>query len=401
MAIQLSYQRRGESRWRGGGVGVAWGQGLAAGGAGDSRMQASLALVGNATRRRGWHNAAMSQDAPCIDRTDLPLPHRRAGKVRDVYDAELRRAVTAPDGTRYAAGTPVTVLAATDRLSAFDVVMPNGVPGKGAILTAISRFWFERVTRDLGGRPRHHAISFDAADVLDPADIERLLPGPGRVTLGRRCRVLPVECVVRGYLAGSGWKQYQREGRVCGVALPAGLRQCDRLPEPIFTPTSKAAAGEGHDAPMSFAQVEAAVGAARAAWLRDVSIDLYRMGHEYALGRGIILADTKFEFGLPIDSVGSDDDDGDADSGDGSDRPILIDELLTPDSSRFWPADGYEPGRDQPSFDKQFVRDYLQGLCDRGDWDKTAPGPRLPDEVVQQTRDLYEAAARRLGVAGY
>ncbi len=296
--------------------------------------------------------------------TDLPLPGRRQGKVRDIYQAQLDD------------GTPVLLIIASDRISAFDVVMPNGVPGKGIALTQISRFWFQMVEQRLGGRVRHHLLATDAGRVsgLDEGQRRQIA---GRVMVGRRARVVPIECIVRGYLAGSGWKEYQSRGTICGIALPEGLRQCDRLPEPIFTPSTKAE--EGHDENVSFETAAEQVGTALMKQLRDLSLAIYQMGHDHARQRGIILADTKFEFGL--------DDEGNI---------MLIDELLTPDSSRFWPADRYEPGRDQESFDKQYVRNYLQELVDRGQWNKTPPAPPLPAEIIDGTQKRYLEALRLL-----
>jgi phosphoribosylaminoimidazole-succinocarboxamide synthase len=301
--------------------------------------------------------------------TELPLPGKRRGKVRDVYDAQTT------------AGEPVVLMVATDRLSAFDVVMPTGVPGKGQILTAISAFWFAMIGRELRDRLSHHLLSTDVADVAGLSQREREQLA-GRVMLGRRCRVVPIECVVRGYLAGSGWAEYRSSGTVCGIELPAGLKQCEQLPEPIFTPATKAA--EGHDQNITFEQACAMAGDPLMRRLRDLSLAIYQLGHDYARQHGIILADTKFEFGLPVD---------------GEEQPILIDEVMTPDSSRFWPAEDYAPGRDQASFDKQFVRNYLQALVDAGSWDKQPPGPELPREVVQGTVERYRDAAQRLGVA--
>jgi phosphoribosylaminoimidazole-succinocarboxamide synthase len=293
--------------------------------------------------------------------TELPLPNRRQGKVRDVYDIEL------------ADGQPGLLIVASDRISAFDVVMANGLPGKGIVLTQISRFWFER----FADRVRHHLVSTDPADVPGlPAEHHAVLAD--RVMVCRRTRVVPIECVVRGYLAGSGWKEYQQSGTVCGVALPDGLRQSERLPEPIFTPATKAA--EGHDENISFEAACEIAGRPLMETLRDRSVMIYREGRDYAAERGILLADTKFEWGLLP----------------GSDEPILIDEVMTPDSSRFWPADRYEVGRDQESFDKQIVRNYLQDLCDRGAWDKTPPGPTLPDAIVEKTMRRYREACEML-----
>ena len=307
---------------------------------------------------------------PTITETDLPLPGGRRGKVRDVYPCRTR------------GGDAATLLVATDRLSAYDVVMPTPIPGKGGVLTQMSAFWFEMIGRRLP-RLAHHLISTDPADVegLGPAEAERLR---GRVMIGRRCRVVPVECVVRGYLAGSGWKEYERSGAVCGVALPEGLRRCEQLPEPIFTPATKAESG--HDENISFERACEQVGEPLMNTLRHHALELYRMGHDHAASRGILLADTKFEFGLPLDAEGNAD----------GDEPILIDEALTPDSSRFWPADRYEPGREQDSFDKQFVRNYLEGEVAAGRWSKQPPGPDLPEEVVSATQSKYLEAYRRL-----
>ncbi len=280
----------------------------------------------------------------------LQLLHR--GKVRDVYaiDSDLMLIVT------------------TDRLSAFDVVLPDPIPEKGRVLTEISNFWF--------GRTRH-IIANHLADrrveefVSDPAERQMLRH---RAVVVRRLRALPLEAVVRGYLIGSGWKDYQRTGAICGVELPAGLKQADRLPAPIFTPATKAAAGQ-HDENVSFAAVAATIGQPLAEQVRRAALALYAFAAEHALARGIIIADTKFEFG--VDSAGS---------------LVLIDEVLTPDSSRFWPVASYAPGQSPPSFDKQYVRDYLETL----DWNKRAPGPRLPAEVIRRTSENYLQALKLL-----
>ena len=299
--------------------------------------------------------------------TDLPYAGRRQGKVRDIYEVTLD------------SGTDALAIIASDRISAFDVVMANGLPGKGIVLTQISRFWFDMVVEKMSGRLTHHLLSTNATDLpgLDAAQITAL---QDRVMVGRKTKVVPIECVVRGYLAGSGWKEYGKSQSVCGIKLPAGLPQCDKLPEPIFTPSTKAETG--HDENISFEQACEVAGADRMAELRDLSLAIYQMGHDYAAQRGIIVADTKFEFGVPVDDPGG--------------SPILIDEVLTPDSSRFWPADQYEAGHDQPSYDKQFVRNYLQDLVDAGQWDKTPPGPTLPDEIVTQTMTKYNEAYRAL-----
>jgi phosphoribosylaminoimidazole-succinocarboxamide synthase len=276
----------------------------------------------------------------------------RRGKVRDVYDLGDR-----------------LLIVATDRISAFDVVLPSGIPAKGIVLTQLSRFWFER----LGDVVSHHVVSADVSEY--PAELRRHRDQlEGRSMIVHKTDPLPVECVVRGYLAGSGWKDYRATGSVCGIPLPPGLQESERLDPPLFTPSTKAESG--HDENISFARVEAALGPPRAAEVRDASLEIYRRAHAHAEERGIILADTKFEFGVR---------DG---------RLVWIDEALTPDSSRFWPRDGYGLGRGQPSFDKQYVRDYLETLA----WDKRPPGPALPAEVVQRTRDKYlEAYARLTG----
>jgi len=253
-----------------------------------------------------------------------------------------------------------------DRISAYDVVMPNGIPDKGRVLTQISAFWF----RLLAGLTPHHLLSTALKDLPEDCRSDEL---DGRFMLCKRCEVVPVECVVRGYLAGSGWREYQDGQAVCGIELPAGLKQCDELPEPIFTPATKAETG--HDENISFERACELVGEDVASEIRDRSIAVYQRGRAHAAERGIILADTKFEWGR--------DEDG---------RITLVDEVLTPDSSRFWPADGYKPGRSQPSFDKQFVRDYL----DKIKFNRTPPGPVLPAEIVQKTRAKYIEAYTRL-----
>ncbi len=293
--------------------------------------------------------------------TDLGLPNKRCGKVRDLYDVEL------PDGGR------ALLIVATDRLSAFDVVLANGPAGKGVVLTQLSKFWFDRFADAVD----HHLISTDVADVPGLGDAERRRLA-GRVMLCRATKVLPVECIARGYLAGSGWRDYQRAGQVCGIDLPAGLRDGDELPEPLFTPSTKA--DSGHDENISLAEGAAIVGADTMAWLRDTTLRLYALARDYARARGIVLADTKFEFGVVP----------------GGAQPLLIDEIFTPDSSRFWPADQWRPGGEQPSFDKQYVRDYLQTLVADGRWDKTPPGPALPDAVLANTMSRYLEAYRRL-----
>jgi phosphoribosylaminoimidazole-succinocarboxamide synthase len=274
----------------------------------------------------------------------------RRGKVRDVYDLGDR-----------------LLIVATDRISAYDVVMPTAIPDKGRLLTALSLWWFDF----LKGLTPNHLITADVRRMGPAAKADAAMLA-GRTMLCRKARVFPVECVVRGYLAGSGWREYQTSGTVCGIRLPPGLRQCDRLPEPLFTPATKAETG--HDENISFERAREIIGAEAATTLRDRSLAVYRKAAEYAAGRGILIADTKFEWGEVGGGI------------------VLVDEVLTPDSSRFWPADTYEPGHDQPSFDKQFLRNWLDTL----DWDRTPPGPKLPDDIVAKTRAKYVEAYERL-----
>ena len=293
--------------------------------------------------------------------TDLALPNKRTGKVRDIYDVTL------------ASGEEALLIVATDRVSAFDVVMANGMPGKGVVLTQISRFWFDFFSAAVD----HHLISTDVADVPG-LDQEQTTQLRGRIMLCRKTDVLPIECIARGYITGSGWKDYLRTGAVCGIDLPAGLRNSDRLEAPLFTPSTKA--DTGHDENISFAQGVDIVGEPMMQWLSDTTLNLYRRARDYALDRGIILADTKFEFGVI----------------EGHDSPLLIDEIFTPDSSRFWPADDWEPGREQASFDKQIVRNYLETLVAAGEWNKAPPGPTLPGEVLDKALGRYLEAYERL-----
>jgi phosphoribosylaminoimidazole-succinocarboxamide synthase len=279
----------------------------------------------------------------------LPLLHR--GKVRDLYAVDERR----------------LLIVATDRLSAFDVVLPTPIPDKGRVLTALSNFWFDRLAHIL---PNH--LTGEVPEDVVAAD-ERVQVA-GRAVVARRLKPLPVEAIVRGYLVGSGWQDYQATGRVCGIELPPGLRLAERLPEPLFTPSTKAAVGS-HDENIDFARCEALLGSALAQQVRQAALALYREAAGYALTRGIIIADTKFEFG--VDEAG---------------RLTLIDEALTPDSSRFWPADQYRVGENPPSFDKQYVRDWLTA----SGWDKRPPAPELPPEVVQRTAEKYHEALARL-----
>lgn len=314
--------------------------------------------------------------------SDLPLPNRRQGKVRDLYDLP-------PRGL---GGEPRVLIVATDRISAFDVVMPQPIDGKGRLLTQVSLRWFEFIERR--GLARTHLLSSDWREVIGagtpPMTEAQARPLEGRVMIGRRCRIVPIECVARGYLDGSGWSEYAASGAVCGVRLPPGLRRGDRLPEPIFTPATKEAVGT-HDENIDFDRAcERADrwmegrGSGRRVMelLREITLKIYAAAHEHAAARGLILADTKFEFGFP--DQGS------------MDQPILCDEVLTPDSSRYWDASKWKPGGEQPSFDKQFLREYLNGLVTNGQWNKQAPGPALPAEVIAGTRDRYEEVGRRL-----
>ncbi|MBK1645915.1 phosphoribosylaminoimidazolesuccinocarboxamide synthase [Thiocapsa imhoffii] len=274
------------------------------------------------------------------------------GKVRDLYEIDSEH----------------LLIVASDRLSAFDVVLPQPIPGKGEVLTRLSRFWFARTAHLIAN---HLCDTPVAAFIHDPSVLAAL---GDRAMIVRRLRPLPVEAIVRGYLIGSGWSEYQRTGAICGIPLPPGLRQADRLPEPIYTPSTKAEVG-GHDENVEFAHTVELMGADLAAQVRDMSLSIYRESAAYALTRGIIIADTKMEFG--VDDAGA---------------LVLIDELLTPDSSRFWPADHYRPGMSPPSFDKQYVRDHLETL----DWDKRPPAPMLPDDIIARTAAKYREAEQRL-----
>ena len=292
---------------------------------------------------------ASSQMRAIISQTEFPgLKLLGRGKVRDIYDLGDR-----------------LLIVATDRLSAFDVVLPTPIPDKGRVLTQLSLFWFEK----LADVVPHHVIEAKnfTGELAPYADALA-----GRAMLVRRTEPAPIECVVRGYISGSGWKDYQKTGAICGIALPAGLRESDRLPEPIFTPSTKATTG--HDENISFEETVSRIGLPLAERLRDVSLTLYRRAAEHAAARGIIIADTKFEFGLRGDEL------------------IWIDEALTPDSSRFWPAGQYSPGKAQPSFDKQFVRDYLERIG----WNKQPPAPALPPDVVSGTQQKYREAYQRI-----
>lgn len=294
---------------------------------------------------------------------NLPFPRIASGKVREIFDMG-----------------DALLLVATDRLSAFDVVLPDGIPGKGIVLTQLSLWWFART----GDVIAHHLLTdpLDSAHGGQAAEFDRRgLNDPDlrlRSMIVRKLRPLPIECVVRGYLVGSGWKAYQREGRVCGHDLPPGLREADRLPAPLFTPTTKAAVGD-HDEPIDDATGAKLVGAERYAAVKAASLALYQRGHDTAARAGMILADTKFEFGT--DAAGN---------------LVLIDEVLTPDSSRYWPAEDYAPGGSPPSYDKQFVRDHLLRLG----WDQRPPGPRLPPEIIARTQAKYLAAWHNLTAQG-
>ncbi len=282
--------------------------------------------------------------------TSLPLLHK--GKVRDIYEVDANH----------------MLVIATDRISAFDVIMPEPIPNKGALLTKVSNFWFARFSNLIPNQ-----VSSMTLKDLNLTDSE-MEQAEGRSVIVKRLNALPIEAIVRGYLIGSGWKEYQSKQSVCGLALPGNIPLAGKLPETLFTPSTKAAAGE-HDENISFKETIALVGEDIANQVRDVSISLYENAANYALSKGIVIADTKFEFGL-----------------DGNGKLTLIDEVLTPDSSRFWPADDYTPGQNPSSFDKQYIRDYLETL----DWDKKAPGPALPEEIIENTQAKYQEAADKL-----
>lgn len=282
--------------------------------------------------------------------SNLPLIHK--GKVRDIYEVDDDH----------------LLIVTTDRLSAFDVVLPDPIPGKGAILNATSNFWFDHFKDTVANQLSEKSLQDVVPDAAERAPLE------GRAIVVKKLKALPVEAIVRGYLIGSGWKDYQKTGAVCGIKLPEGLQMADKLPEAIYTPSTKADVG-AHDENIDFDATVKLLGQKLAEQVRDVSLKLYCEAASYARERGIIIADTKFEFGT-----------------DNNGKLVLIDEALTPDSSRFWPVDQYEPGKSPPSFDKQYVRDYLETL----DWDKKAPGPKLPPEVIEQTAAKYEEALRRL-----
>jgi phosphoribosylaminoimidazole-succinocarboxamide synthase len=305
--------------------------------------------------------------APILNTELEGLTLHRRGKVRDVYEIDDR-----------------LLIVATDRISAFDYVLGSGIPDKGKVLTQLSGFWFER----MGDLVPHHLISMDVQAFPVPArrHADQL---HGRTMLVRKTDPVPIECVARGYLSGSGWKEYQQTGHVCGIALPSGLRESDRLPEPIFTPATKAESG--HDVNISEEEAGRLVGADLVSRLKQLTLEIYRRGVAHAESKGIIIADTKFEFGLAPASPNSSRRSAEGAKADGSDI-VLIDEVLTPDSSRFWPRDQYEPGHGQPSFDKQYVRDYLEAIK----WNKQPPVPSLPDDVIRRTREKYVEAYRLL-----
>ena len=294
----------------------------------------------------------MNAPAALFESSISNLKLRARGKVRDIYEIDNKH----------------LLIVTTDRLSAFDVVLPDPIPGKGLVLTSVSNFWFNKMVDIIP----NHLASLSLEEVVPDANERKQIEG--RAIIVKKLKPLPVEAIVRGYLIGSGWKDYQQTGSVCGIELAAGLLQAQQLPEAIYTPSTKAAVGD-HDENISFAETIPLLGVEMATKVRDISIKLYTTAAEYARQRGIIIADTKFEFGL--------DDDG---------TLYLIDEALTPDSSRFWPADQYQVGISPPSFDKQFIRDYLETL----DWDKTAPGPKLPDEITAISSQKYQEAALKL-----
>ena len=290
--------------------------------------------------------------APLFESNLKSLKLRHRGKVRDIYDIDDRH----------------MLIVTTDRLSAFDVVLGDPIPGKGAMLTAMSNFWFARTRKLIPNQVADLPLTQVLKDPAERAQVEQ------QAVVVRKLKALPIEAIVRGYLVGSGWKEYQKSSTVCGIRLPAGLKEADKLPEPIFTPSTKAAVGQ-HDENISFEKVAALLGRDMAEKVKQATIAIYKDCAEYALTKGIIIADTKFEFGL--DEQGT---------------LTLIDEVLTPDSSRFWPADQYKPGANPPSFDKQYVRDWLEA----SGWNKKAPAPKLPLEVIAKTAEKYQEALRRL-----
>jgi len=296
--------------------------------------------------------------------TNLPLPNKRQGKVRDLYD------MTLPDGAEG------LLIVASDRVSVFDVVLANGIPGKGVLLTRVAQFWFNHFADTV----KHHLVSTNPADIPGISDEDKKAL-KGRIMICRKTEVVPIESIVRGYLTGSGWKDYQNSGKVCGIDLPTGLQNSSKLAQPLFTPSTKA--DQGHDENISFDLACELVGTKVMTGIREKSIEIYSRARDFAAQRGIIIADTKFEFGLePVT--------GDL---------VLIDEVLTPDSSRFWPAEEWEPGREQNSFDKQYVRNYTEELVAAGQWNKEYPAPTLPDKVIAVTLGRYQEAVDRLGIS--
>jgi phosphoribosylaminoimidazole-succinocarboxamide synthase len=297
---------------------------------------------------------APGQLTPLVTETDLPFPVFRKGKVREVYEI----------------GDDNLLMVATDRISAFDVVLEPGIPDKGACLTQISNFWFDLLEKE---GIEHHIVAKRVEDMPSELHAHRDIL-EGHAVLVEKLVPLEVECIVRGYITGSGWKDYKKTGNICGIPIMEGMQESEMFPEPLYTPSTKAAIGD-HDENVSFDVTVDIVGLETAEWLRDTSLRIYKLARDYAAKRGIILADTKFEFGRRADGT-----------------IVLMDEVLTPDSSRFWPADQYEVGHGQPSFDKQFVRDWLETL----DWDKTAPGPRVRDDIVAGTAAKYKEAFEKL-----
>jgi len=300
-----------------------------------------------------------SWDGPVVLQTQLErLGAKKKGKVRDIYDLGNQ-----------------LLLVATDRISAFDVVLPDGIPGKGYVLTQLSKFWFDFL-KTMDNIVPHHLVTMDVGEFPEPCQsFKEILSG--RTMLVRKVNPLPVECIVRGYISGSGWKEYKKQGMICQQLLPSGLKESDRLPEPLFTPSTKAT--EGHDINISFDQMIKVVGEEQAEKLKTTSLKIYQQAAALAEARGIIIADTKFEFGMDPKTQ----------------QLTLIDEVLTPDSSRFWPKDDYSPGGAQPSFDKQFVRDYLDSIS----WDRKEPAPQLPKEIIHKTSLKYFHALERLAGA--
>jgi len=295
--------------------------------------------------------------------TNLPLANKRQGKVRDLYD------ITLPDGS------DGLLIIASDRVSVFDVVLANGIPGKGVLLTSVAQFWFQYFANSV----KHHLVSTDSADIPGiSGDDKQMLKG--RIMICRKTEVIPVESIVRGYVTGSGWKDYQKSGKICGIDLPTGLQNSSKLEKPLFTPSTKA--DEGHDENISFDRACAIAGEEVMRQIRDKSLDIYGRARDFAAERGIIIADTKLEFGQDLQTR----------------EIVLIDEVLTPDSSRFWPADDWEPGREQNSFDKQVVRNYTEELVTAGKWNKEYPAPALPDEIIEMTLRRYKEALDRLGI---